>query len=95
MTRDGKIWITEPDEEPPSFYKGRELRPATSIDLDADHHFRIKFNQSILSIEVDDFSDTVQVAQMKKVFGPGLIRFQSFRSWMAIKKVKVTDLGVT
>jgi hypothetical protein len=91
LTRDGRIWITEPDEEPPSFYKGRELRPATTIDLAADHHFRIMFSQSILSIQVDDFSNMIQVAQMKKVFGPGLIRFQPYRSWMAIKNVKIAE----
>lgn len=91
LTRDGRIWITEPNEEPPEFYKGKELRPAKQIDLDADHHFRVVFNQSILSIEVDDFSQGFEVAQMKKVFGPGLIRFQPYRSWMAIKKVKVAE----
>ena len=91
LTLKGEIWITGPNEEPPEFYEGKEIRPAKSIDINTDHHFRIVFNQSILSIQVDDFSKTFEVSQMKKVFGPGLIRFQAYNSWMAIKKVKVAE----
>lgn len=91
LTRDGRIWITEPNEEPPNFYEGKDLRPAKPIDLDADHYFRIVFSQSNLNLQVDDFSESFEVAKMKKVFGSGLIRFQPYRSWMAIKEVKVAQ----
>ena len=30
--------------------------------------------------------------KMKKVFGPGLLRFQSSTSWMAIKDIKLERL---
>ena len=95
LNRDGSIVITEPNEETPNFYEDTVLRQTTPIDLVADHRFRVVFNESILSVEVDDFSHTLQVPQMKKVFGPGLIRFQAARSWMAIKHVKVTNGNVT
>lgn len=94
LRRDGNIIITEPDEESPKLYKDNVLREATPIDLTAYHHFKIVFNESTLSVQVDDFSHSFQVAQMKKVFGPGLIRFQSFNSWMAISQVKVTNGNV-
>lgn len=90
LKRDGSIVITEPNEDPPLFYKDNVLRQATPIDLTAYHHFRVVFNESVLSVKVDDFSHTFQVAQMKKVLGPGLIRFQAHKSWMAINQVKVT-----
>ncbi len=91
LNRDGSIVLTEPNEEPPQFYTDIPLRPATSIDLTAQHQFKITFNESVLSVQIDDFSRTFQVATMKKVFGPGLIRFQSHSSWMAISQVKVTN----
>ena len=94
LTREGRIIITEPNEEPPLFYKDRELRPFATIDIAGDHYFHIVFNETILSVQVDDYSRLFQVSQMKKVFGPGLIRFQAHSTWMAIKKVKVTDLSV-
>jgi hypothetical protein len=93
LTHDGRIIITEPNEEQPNFYTDNELRTATPVDIRADHRFRVLFNESILEIQVDDFHRTFQVAQMKKVFGPGMIRFQSHMSWMSIKHLKVEDEG--
>lgn len=89
LNRDGSIVITEPNEQPPTFYRDNQLRPATPIDLLAYHHFRVIFNESALAVQVDDFSQTFQVSQMSKVFGPGLIRFQSHQTWIAVSRVKV------
>ncbi len=89
LNHDGRIIITQPDEEPPNFYKDLELRPCTLVNLEEDHYFRVTFNETELNIQVDDFTLKFQVAQMKKVFGAGLIRFQSYGCWMGIKKIKV------
>ena len=91
LGRKGIIVVTEPNEDPPNFYKDNIIRQDTQIDLSAYHLFRVVFNESILSIQLDDFAHTFQVAEMKKVFGPGLIRFQSSKTWMAINQLKVTN----
>jgi hypothetical protein len=91
LNHDGRIIITQPDEDPPNFYKDLELRQATPTNLEEDHSFQVVFNESYLSVQIDDFSRSFQVAEMKKVFGGGLIRFQSYGCWMGIKKIKVTD----
>jgi hypothetical protein len=44
-----------------------------------------------LSVAVDDFKASFDVPRMAKVFGPGLIRFQSFRSWMDIREISVSE----
>jgi hypothetical protein len=85
----GKIIITEPNEDPPRFYADRTLREVTPIDLEAYHEFSVRFDDSLLRIKVDDFSKTFRLAGMKKVFGPGLIRFQSSRTWMALRHIRV------
>jgi hypothetical protein len=89
LTSEGKIIITEPNEEPPQFYSDHELRGVTSIDLAADHQFRVRFDESILRVQIDDFDMTFKLAEMKKVFGPGLIRFQSSMTWMAVRRLRV------
>jgi len=86
---DGSIWITEPNEQPPSFYKDVDLRPATPMDLSANHRFRVDFGQSRLIVEIDDFSHCFELAHMPKLFGPGFIRFQSSLSRMAISTLKL------
>jgi hypothetical protein len=91
---DGRIVITEPNEDPPEFYKDHILRPATPIDPSADHNFSITFDQNALQIAVDDFTASFPVADMRKTLGPGLIRFQSFRTWMGLRSVKLKVLGV-
>jgi hypothetical protein len=89
LRRDGFIIITEPNEQPPNFYEDVVLRQATPIDLSAEHRFRVEFEESKLVVELDDFSHRFEVAHMPKVFGPGLIRLQSYRTWMAISHVKL------
>jgi hypothetical protein len=44
-----------------------------------------------MNLQVDDFSESFEVAKMKRVSGPGLIRFQPYKSWMAIKEAKVAE----
>ncbi len=92
LTSEGRIVITEPNENPPLFYSDHELRGVTSIDLAADHKFRARFDEAILRVQVDDFDLTFEVAEMKKVFGPGLIRFQSSLTWMALRRLWVTTV---
>ena len=91
---DGRIVITEPDENPPKFYEDNLLRGATSIDPSADHHFSITFDQSALQIAVDDFKVAFPLADMQKALGPGLIRFQAYRTWMGLRAVKLKNLSV-
>ncbi len=91
LTSKGRIVITEPNEDPPQFYSDHELRGVTSIDLAADHQFRVRFDESILRVQVDDFDMTFKVTEMKKVFGPGLIRFQASMTWMAVRWLKVAS----
>lgn len=90
LRRDGTIIMVEPNEQQPKFYEDIVLRSATQIDLSTFHDFQITFTESTLRVQVDDFTHTFNVRQMQKVFGPGLIRFQSYKSWMAIKRVRVT-----
>ncbi len=91
LTRDGRIVITEPNEDlPPEFFTNNTLRGPTKIDLEKDHTFEVKFTESTLSVTVDDFSREFEVRSMRKVFGPGLIRLQTWKSWMALKQVKLT-----
>jgi hypothetical protein len=92
LNSEGKIIVTEPNEDPPQFYSDHKLRGTTSIDFAADHQFRVRFDESILRVQLDDFETTFRLAEMKKVFGPGLIRFQAFRAWMAIRKLRVNGL---
>jgi hypothetical protein len=88
----GSIVLTEPNEVPPKFYEDRTLREPTPLDLSADHEFSVSFDQTRLRIAVNDFNAEFDVARMPKVFGPGLVRFQSFRSWMALIEVDVRSL---
>lgn len=90
LKKDGSIVITEPNEEPPSFYEDKILRKPTKIDTDAYHHFHILFNELTIDVQIDNFHPKpFEVIKMKKVFGPGLIRFQSSTSWMSIKDIKL------
>jgi hypothetical protein len=91
LNSEGKIIITEPNEEPPTFYRDRVLREDAAIDLTTYHEFRVRFDESHLSVQVDDFKKRFELGEMKKVFGPGLIRFQSFRTWMAIRRLRLTS----
>ena len=88
----GSIVLTEPNEVPPTFYVDKELREATPLDLSADQDFFVSFDNRRLQIAVNGFSAEFEVARMPKVFGPGLIRFQSFRSWMSLIEVDVRSL---
>lgn len=90
LRRDGSIAITEPNEEPPSFYKDKELRNPTEINPSDFHLFRVLFTESDLTVHVDGFEQTFNLSGMNKVFGPGLIRFQSSTCWMGIQYVKVS-----
>ena len=88
----GSIVLTEPNEVPPAFYVDKELRGPTPLDLAADQDFCVSFDNSRLQIAVNGFSAERDVTRMPKVFGPGLIRFQSFRSWMSLVEVDVRSL---
>jgi hypothetical protein len=91
LKRDGSIILTEPNEVSPAFYVDTQLRGITPIDLASFHEFRIRFDENELSVEVDGHKTTKQVAQMPKVFGPGLIRLQSYGSWMAVGEIQISE----
>jgi hypothetical protein len=90
LNHNGRIVITEPNEEPPKFYEDRILREPTRIDPAADHCFTIAFDHEALQIRVDDFTARFPVAQMRKVLGPGLIRFQAYRTWMGLRSLSLS-----
>ena len=93
LRKNGSIFITEPNEKPPFFYEDKLLREPITIDTDAYHRFRILFNESTMDVQIDDFHPKAfEVKKMEKVFGPGLLRFQSSTSWMAIKDIKLERL---
>lgn len=92
LKEDGAIVVTQPDEIPPQFYRDITLRDPIKIDLLSFHHFHVRFSPDTLFLSVDDFSASLEVAKMQKVFGPGLIRFQSCLSWMAIKGIRATPI---
>lgn len=81
---DGGIILVEPNEIPPALYSDKILRMPTSIDLTANHQFHVHFDEKNLTVGVDDFSSSRDVATMPKVFPSGLIRFQSSLSWMSL-----------
>jgi hypothetical protein len=84
LKSDGDITLVEPNEIPPALYIDKHLRMPTPIDLAADHEFRVRFDEKTLSVGVDDFSASFDVATMPKVFGSGLIRLQSSVTWMSL-----------
>jgi hypothetical protein len=94
LNLDGRIVITEPNEQPPKFYEDIILRGPTSIDPSADHRFAMTFDHNALHVAVDDFRSTFPIAGMKKALGPGLIRFQAYRTWMGLRSVKLKNLIV-
>jgi hypothetical protein len=88
----GAIIITEPNEIPPDFYSDKVLRNPTPIDSLIFHHFLIQFSQDKLKLSIDDFFAQKEIADFPKVFGNGLIRFQSWLSWMKIRNLKVSSI---
>jgi hypothetical protein len=92
LTRDGRIVLTQPTETPPNFYEDLPLRDKTAIDINGFHKFSIKFDNKYLYLEIDDFSKRFDIEKMPKVFGPGLIRFQSYKSWMRLKEMNLSEI---
>ena len=87
LTHEGEIILVQPDDDHELHYRDIKLRGATKIDHDADHRFEVALDDVTLKIRVDEFSSDRKVAEMPKVLGPGLIRFQSYSSWMAVSRV--------
>jgi hypothetical protein len=92
LKQNGAITITQPNEIPPDFYSDECLREETPIDRSAFHHFHVRFTPDLLHLSIDDFSTELKVASLPKVFGAGLIRFQSSRSWAAIKAIRASNI---
>jgi hypothetical protein len=92
LKQDGSITITQPNEIPPDFFSNIQLREPTLIDGQDFHHFHIRFSQDLLLLTIDNFSTSLDLAKLPKVFGPGLIRFQSALSWMAIKEINASEI---
>jgi len=90
---DGSILVTEPNNEPNNYYPYANivLRGPTKIDPFSLHSFRLLFNERQLNIVVDDFSKTFMVAEMKRVLGPGLVRFHATRAWMDITHLELSE----
>ena len=91
MTRSGRIILTQPNETPPNFYTDIILREKTDIDVNDYHEFLVIFDTNILSIKIGFFEKCFRVSEMPKVFGPGLIRFQAYTSWMKINYLYVAE----
>jgi hypothetical protein len=90
LSSDGSILVTEPNNDPPGYYANIDVREATEIDPASFHSFELEFNDSEFNIAIDDFSIGFQVSDMKRVFGPGLVRFHATRSWMEISDLSIS-----
>jgi len=88
LKRDGSIVLTQPDETPPNYYSDQLLRQPQTIDDTVFRHFHVRFNEKTLFLAIDDFNTSFDVSKLPKVYGPGLIRFQSSLSWMALKNIR-------
>jgi hypothetical protein len=89
LNRDGRIVITEPNDRPPKYYEDNVLRGPTPSDPTADHTFHVTFDAATLQIKVDDFQRAFPLAELKKVLGPGVIRFQAYRTWMGLRSLSL------
>lgn len=92
LRSNGMIIMAEPNENPPKFYEDKILNDQRQMDTKKDHTFRIYFDRNILNVEADDFLSHFEIDQMPKVLPAGLIRFQSYRCWMALRKVKLKQV---
>lgn len=90
LASDGSVIVTEPHNEAPDYYANIDVRGVTKIDPLSFHFFDLEFNNNELNIAIDDFSITFQVSEMKRVLGPGLIRFHATRSWMEISDLSLS-----
>ncbi len=95
LNRDGSIIITEPNQTPPNYYTDNRLRGATPCDPTADHTFSVEFTATMLRVGVDDFFNEFRLADMKSVLGPGVIRFQAYRTWFGLRSLKLRSVQVT
>jgi hypothetical protein len=89
LNRDGSVIMAQPDESAAGF-TDLPLRPPTPIDVSADHAFEIVFTRSKMVVSVDDFTTAFTIADMPKVLGAGLIRFQSHLAWMSIRSLRLS-----
>jgi hypothetical protein len=87
---DGSIIVTEPNNEPPDLYANIPVREATQIDPSAFQSFELMFDENEFTIDIDDFSISFSVSKMKRVLGPGLVRFHATRSWMEISSLSLS-----
>ena len=92
LTKDGRIIITQPNESPPNYYKDILLRDKTKINVNDYYRFGVKFDSKKLSIKINDFKKDFNIKDMPKVFGAGLIRFQSYLTWMRLREINVIEL---
>jgi hypothetical protein len=89
LKTDGSILLVEPNESSQSLYCDKMLREPTKIYVTSDHEFHVSFDEQDLRVEIDDFNESFDVAEMPKVLGAGLIRFQSAASRMALISVDI------
>jgi hypothetical protein len=92
LKQNGSIFITQPNEIAPTYYTDELLREPTVIDKMAFHHFHVRFTPKTLLLSIDNFSTQKEINKMPKVLGPGLIRFQSSLSRMAIKDIRASEI---
>jgi len=92
LRRDGQILLCSPDDTLQAGFQDVTLRDAQGIDHNTNHEFEAMFDDTVLSVRIDDTKREFPVRDMKKVFGPGLIRFQSCSTWMAIKHITLEPL---
>jgi hypothetical protein len=93
LKRDGSIWINQPDDNIPNFSYDRQICEKDSdFKMEYFHNFKISIDNEKIVFELDDFSSMFLLSEMEKVLGPGLIRFYSVRSLMAIKNIKLTGI---
>jgi len=88
LNRDGSVVLTQPNEEQPDMFRSVRLREAQPLSQEV-HRFRVLWDGTRLTVEVDDLKHSCLIADMAKVLGPGCIRLQSHKSWMGLRDLRL------
>lgn len=84
--------MCHPDDSSKDGFKDVPLRDKQTIDHSAEHQFEAVFNDSALSVRIDDIERIFPLREMTKLLGAGLIRFQSSLTWMAVRQITLEPL---
>ncbi len=93
LQKNGDVWMTEPNDEPPVFANDVKLFEFGTIDMNKFNIFKFKFFNNTIEVDINDFHKAIDLEKSKKEFGKGFIRFLSVRCIMAIKYINFEALN--